>query len=505
MTTPENPIPTTARKKLPPVILAMVVLAALVGLFYLEEDVRGKWAWEQFKRAEEAKGEKFALTAVAPPPVPDNQNFAMAPILRVAFDYVHTTNGQKWRDTNAWEHLMSINPGQVTSVLGDPEQGALADLDAVAKFYRGNTNYPQSADSGNAADVVLAALNKFAPDLQQLRDAAAARPLSRFPIEYSYEPPAEILLPHLACVKGITLVCQLRAIAELENHQTSEAFADLQLAFRMSDSIRDEPILIDHLVRLATVTIGVQGIREGIARHAWTQPQLQEFEKYLAKLDLLHEYEQAMRGERALNIGTMDYLRRHNGNMMGSIPASDSPQSHHDAFYLAPGGWYYQNMRLLGEMYRDYILPIIDETNRVVSPDLSGQMHRNLDERHLGPYNLYVKLVLPPLAAASIRTARAQTWVDEARVACAIERYRLAHKDLPDTLTALTPQYIRKIPADLFDGQPLRYKFDTNGTYLLYSIGWNQIDDGGVPGLRTGSTPHANAAKGDWVWKFPAK
>lgn len=494
-------------KKLVP-ILAMVLLPLLVVLFYVEEDVRGKWAWDQFKRAEEAKGEKFGFDAFVPPPVADDQNFAMTPLLRTAFDYVHTNNGVKWRDSNAWQRVMAIEPGpsDMTAVLGDSEQGALADLNAAAKFYSGNTNYPQSSAPESAAEVVLTALNKFTPDLQQLREAAAARPSSRFPIEYNYEPPPEICLPHLVCIKNLALVCELRAVAELETHQTPQSLADLQLSFRVCDSIRDEPFLISHLVRLATLTITVQGIREGLARHAWSDPQLVEFEKYLATLDLLREYEHAMRGERAMNIGMLDYLRRHNGSS-GTPPAgSDASESQHSSFYLAPGGWYYQNMRLIGEMYRDFILPIVDESNRVVSPDLSGGMHGNLDQRRLGPYNFYVKLALPPLAAASIRTARTQTWVDEARVACAIERYRLAHHELPDTLSVLTPQYISMAPTDLFfDGQPLHYKFNTNGMYVLYSIGWNEVNDGGVPGLRTGSTPRVDATKGDWVWKFPAK
>ncbi len=38
------------------------------------------------------------------------------------------------------------------------------------------------------------------------------------------------------------------------------------------------------------------------------------------------------------------------------------------------------------------------------------------------------------------------------------------------------------------------YLLRTNkATYVLYSVGWNEIDDGGV----AGTTP----ADGDWVWQ----
>src|SRR5205085_9969449 len=121
------------------------------------------------------------------------------------------------------------------------------DLKLFGEFYRGNTNYPQSARPGTDGEVVLTALNKCDPELKELREAAAARPYSRFPIEYSYEPPAAILLPQLAAVKGLSLVCELRAIAELEPHPSADALADLQLGFRLSASFRAEPFLVDHL------------------------------------------------------------------------------------------------------------------------------------------------------------------------------------------------------------------------------------------------------------------
>ena len=39
----------------------------------------------------------------------------------------------------------------------------------------------------------------------------------------------------------------------------------------------------------------------------------------------------------------------------------------------------------------------------------------------------------------------------------AVERYRLANGRWPDDLAALVPRYLDAVPADPFDGQPLRY------------------------------------------------
>jgi hypothetical protein len=87
--------------------------------------------------------------------------------------------------------------------------------------------------------------------------------------------------------------------------------------------------------------------------------------------------------------------------------------------------------------------------------------------------------------------AHNQTKVNQARMACALERYRLAHGEYPSTLEALTPQFMDKIPLDLIGGQPPHYRRTDDGKFLLYSIGWSETDHGGQSG---------SAWKGgDWV------
>ncbi len=61
-------------------MFALACFATLIALAYAEEDWRGWHAWNKFKHQWEAKGEKFDFASVVPPPVPDDQNFAMAPI-----------------------------------------------------------------------------------------------------------------------------------------------------------------------------------------------------------------------------------------------------------------------------------------------------------------------------------------------------------------------------------------------------------------------------------------
>jgi hypothetical protein len=112
-------------------------------------------------------------------------------------------------------------------------------------------------------------------------------------------------------------------------------------------------------------------------------------------------------------------------------------------------------------------------------------------------------MFLPGVAGCAGKFARAQTSVDLARVACALERYRLANGQFPETLDALAPRFIEKLPHDIINGQPLRYRRTDDGQFVLYSVGWNETDDGGnVELTKSGSL---DWQKGDWVWRYPPK
>jgi hypothetical protein len=53
---------------------ALIVLAFLItlpALFCAEENIRGKHAWETYRREAEAQGKQFDLAALVPKPIPD--------------------------------------------------------------------------------------------------------------------------------------------------------------------------------------------------------------------------------------------------------------------------------------------------------------------------------------------------------------------------------------------------------------------------------------------------
>ena len=105
-------------------------------------------------------------------------------------------------------------------------------------------------------------------------------------------------------------------------------------------------------------------------------------------------------------------------------------------------------------------------------------------------------MLLPALDRIPIKGAAGQTAADQVVLACALERYRLANGKFPESLSALSPQFIAQVPHDLFTGESYKYRRSEDGQFILYSIGWNERDDGGTPGKELFDTK-----QGDWVWR----
>ena len=90
------------------------------------------------------------------------------------------------------------------------------------------------------------------------------------------------------------------------------------------------------------------------------------------------------------------------------------------------------------------------------------------------------------------KAAVGQTQINQTVIACALERYRISHGSYPVSLDALVPEYLTKIPNSPISGKPMNYSLNPEGTFQLWSPGWNLKSLGGKPGEFKGD--------GDIVW-----
>jgi hypothetical protein len=503
--------------------LVLGCLVTLLAFLYAIEDWRGRRAWQSYKHGWEAKGERFDLASFVPAPVLKDQNFFETP-LWTDLRFAETNRSTAGSVTDRPERI-------VFSVYGPkskdaPSTGAWIkaqrmDLPAWQAFYRGSNNlfaaqsgpptnyFPIAKEPQTPAADVLLALSKFNEN-RQILIAASARPQARFWI--NYDAGFAMLFPHLARLKASSQYLSLHAVAALKAGDRETALEDIKLLFRLIESIRGEPILISHLVRIALVHIALQPVWEGLADRQWNEAELVAIESELGRLDLLADYHFAMRGERACSLWWLDYIRKAGASGLNELSAPKEDSGHFELeqflgkanFQLIPAGWFDQNKLSLCRMHEKYLLPLVgDQDRRVVSPAAIQKANSALGRQSMRPYDLFSRMLLPALGRFAEKCARTQCSIDLARIACSLERYRLTNGQFPDTLDTLVPKFIGKLPHDVINGQPLKYRRTDDGQFVLYSVGSNETDDGGTVELTKNGNLDQN--KGDWVWRYPAR
>jgi len=294
----------------------------------------------------------------------------------------------------------------------------------------------------------------------------------------------------------------------LELGKTDAAFEDVKMIFSLAQSIRDEPIVISHLVRIAILKYAEQIVWEGLAEHRWSEPQLREIQLRLQGIGIFKDFERPLAAERAADDATFDIVRKDPEFFAAIVGDTITPAL---IFRLMPAGWIYQEQLSLHVLYDEKILPGLDFDVGRVHPRIIDDNAHEL-EKLLGPglshiwhHSLFSSLLLPALDKLAGKSAFAQTTADEASLACALERFRLAKGEFPETLAALNPQFIQSMPHDIITGEPLQYRRKENGHFILYSVGWNESDDGGKV-IMNDKGKAVDITQGDWVWpEYPAE
>ncbi len=502
------------------ILIVVAWTATIIALFYGEENWRGRRAWNKYRHELEARGEQLDWKAFIPKPVPAEQNFAATSFFE--FLFINKTNRHNWNDDYdrasrkisnsrtrhdggnrhfidlvAWRMALdAIRSGGLV-----PRQGFESDkLDLESRV--------------KAAPAPLVALKSYDAIFAELR-AASPRAYSRYPLKYKLDEPWTMLIPHLSEIKSIAQRLQLKACAGLAAGSNESALADVRLMLRLTDSLKEEPFLISYLVRVDCQKVATQPIWEGLAEHRWSEAQLQELQTRLQQFNFVADLKGPLDAERAAGILTVELLRKRR-NLLRLLSDAPSPTYGHLSFanlvgYIIPRGWDYQEELNYCRLYDSQLARTIDTGKGRVSPNRIESNTHELEREFTGDpfegqfvrtirHKWFASLLLPALGKTIRRSAEAQTAADQAALACSLERYRLAKGQFPENLEALVPQFVSRLPNDLLAGEPYRYRRTDDGQFTLYSVGWNEKDDGGVPGKTL-----YDDKQGDWVWQYPPK
>jgi hypothetical protein len=493
------------------IVIAIAVLLTLAAVLITEENWRGKRAWENYKRAAEARGEHFDWTAFDAPNVPDDQNFFKAPV----FSGLMTTERDE-RTQNYWSEQTTNWPIRLhmsvyrsdhnypNGANGNWRLGRLTDLRAWQEYYRSSQEFPVASQPQTPAADVLLALSKYDAAIEELREASR-RPFSRLEHNNLQGDPQGYAWRYLLLqgFKNCAQVLQLRASAELADRQDGKALDDVMLLLRLDEVLKQEPLIVTHLLSLSVSSLALQATYEGLAQDSWNDAQLSELERTLATKDYLAHYQGALKGEKVFDIQACESRRITRETKMVEFDGT-SNRVRTIRFRFTPSGYFYQSELACAQLYDEFVLPLVDVTNRQISPSAMLRSEKGVREWAQGSrlFRTEPRMMFPALSRAAMRSAAVQNQVDLARVACALNRYKLVHGSYPDSLGNLEPQFIQKLPHDIINGEPLHYRNLGNGKYLLYSVGWNEKDDGGVVAKAEADSHASDLKQGDWVWKY---
>ena len=442
---------------------------------------------------------------IIPPAVDEEKNFANIPLFMEVFrrakeglpDIHSDENKDLDESLEIWRLLLRI-PGYSWHWLGEPDYTKVcrADLKKIQKYSKahGYEDIPKE-------ECISFLQEKMEPGLvgyENIRKALNEYPQCRYPVEY--EKGFMAIIPHIGVLNKISTVALMRALLKQSLGQNNEALEDLFFIMDLGDTLSQGRMMIDVVCKSVTYVKALNVIWEGIESDCWTPEQLEQIQKRLKKWNIRTNLRIAMAAERTFI-----------NNALKQDPhgffAKDPEITFMDDFpyecikKLIPTGWSYRILLACNKRI-DQILSEFDAENRYFNVDRPLWDFTDFtDELNVKGVPKWAMRYAYHIGIFGVdKILKTQFGIDAARVACALERYRLENKKYPDSLENLGELFPKEeLPHDCMDGEVLRYRTTDTG-YLLWSVGWDKKDNEGVRLLY--QKYDALLYYKDWVWEI---
>jgi hypothetical protein len=258
------------------------------------------------------------------------------------------------------------------------------------------------------------------------------------------------------------------------------------------------------MTRVAVATTGLELTWEALQSKGWNEEQLAAMQRCWESQDFLSGLEKGMEGERSLPLAMLAAWHDRNNNRPGLEKRQHSLEG---------------KVRLSSVMENDVLFALrhlhaeVELARELRQGRAFGEVmtsFREIDARlerkakSLTRIFYLISLVgIPDFKKAFLRVAHEETRRLLTVTGIALQRYELKHRGAAPSLQALVPEFLSTVPRDCMDGQPLKYRRNTEGQFTLYSAGDDGKDDGGdsspvKPGSRLGWREGRDA-----VWPLP--
>ena len=491
------------------IVLAVAILIPVIRQYQL------RFAVESYVAELKAKGEPMELAQGIPPPVPPEQNGAHS--FRDADTLFNESlhADKSLLDTNWVYGMRMVAPGNAMIRWQQPD---IRDIDGTNSWE-------------NVTAAVVQNAKAFAL-LQQIIEKPT------FDFKVNYEPGvADIVFTnfYLSQSKRSALRLETAALCDLHQGDTASAVKNLRAMLAVVKAMRDERLVISELVRIAIAQIALTVNWEILQSPNVTDEQLAEMQRDWTGLDFIRGDENAMAMERVTGRITSAKWRRSNSTLQDyletgiRIGLSDQEETALDKLKVKANvvlwryWWSYPDELRALESYVAFLRAArFAETNYSFQTAITNQknelemlkLNKTNDDFYFlsnpanANFHSLISQGVMSMSAVFDKTMRVETARQTTVTAIALKRHQLKHGNYPPNLNSLMPEFVPAVPLDPVDGQPLHYRRNPDGTFLLYSVGENGMDDGGDPSLEPGVTganyywqnPHAL----DWVWPQPA-
>jgi hypothetical protein len=317
-----------------------------------------------------------------------------------------------------------------------------------------------------------AELQAFAPAVAEARKLAGL-PRGRHHIAY-HRVVISTLLDDQQGVRAAAALLKYDALRRAHAGDLGGALTSCRGVLNAGRSIGDEPTVISQLIRNAGVTIACQAAERALAQGEAGPDDLAALQRAFEEEDRHPGLLVCLRGERAAQFELYDAVEK------GEVKPDE---------FTEIGGAANEGPSILGWVARDRFRSELPQTLSVLTRRIEAcrlPLHEQIEvERQLKaeveklPRDiLHLKLLLPSLERVCEAERRRHAFVRCMAVTLAVERHRRRHGDWPAALAELTPELLTEVPADPFDGRPLRYLQVEDGV-VVYSVGPDGRDNGG--------------------------
>jgi hypothetical protein len=461
----------------------VAIVASLAVSYYGYQNWRSRRAWGTFQAALKQRGESLGLSPLLPELAPDDANLARSPVFLGLLSQTNRETAALFERMRSFE--LPSGGFAANAVLVDWSHQTNSPLHPFLNWTRQTYGGGFGTNRTGDAAALVQRLQSQSGMLRELADATAR--YTAFQVS-TYRDTRAVFHPvrePILLLERLHLLFQVRACASLALGQNANAAEDVLAGLRLTRLARQLPDTRSTMRVQALLMRSLQPLWEGLSQHAWTEPQLAAFQRELDGFNLLADYTNALRRIVLAHIEVWHAIPGSTNSEI-ALPAPDGGYRSARAWRLQPRAWWYESCIQLHNAGRNAIEQVDVAAGRI-QPTVNWS---DLDGMPLDPLSRELLQQSSLWGANPGSVAFAQTSVNQAIIACALECFRLANGVYPETLARLVPALLARVPHDAVSGRPVIYQPVGEGSFILRGVGPNGNDDRKNPG------------SDDWLWTF---